>query len=156
MRVALLGLALLATLLAGCARQEQPTEPIAAVVTVAQGTVSGVHEQLWGTIRDAETWRLLWERHAAAVPGAGDVPEVDFTREMVFVYFDGDRPTAGYQVEITEIRDRGELLVALVEERGPPPGSMVAQVLTQPYHIVRLPRRDQEITLSRYLLPNDQ
>ncbi|MBE3586111.1 MAG: protease complex subunit PrcB family protein [Thermoanaerobacter sp.] len=52
----------------------------------------------------------------------------------------GEKPTAGYRVEITGIHDdgRGKLTVHY-RVAGPPPGSVVAQVITHPCVLARIP-----------------
>ncbi|MCL6449387.1 MAG: protease complex subunit PrcB family protein [Armatimonadetes bacterium] len=52
----------------------------------------------------------------------------------------GEKPTAGYKIEIVNIRDdgRGKLTVHY-RVTGPPPGRMAAQVITCPYVLARIP-----------------
>jgi tetratricopeptide (TPR) repeat protein len=55
----------------------------------------------------------------------------------------GEKPTAGYRVEITGIHDdgRGKITVHY-RVAGPPPGSVVAQVITHPCVLARIPAGD--------------
>jgi hypothetical protein len=58
----------------------------------------------------------------------------------VIAVFLGTRPTAGFSVTITAIaQDSGKVVVEYVE-RKPRPDMMVAQVLTAPFHIVKVPK----------------
>ncbi|MEW6275924.1 MAG: protease complex subunit PrcB family protein [Bacillota bacterium] len=52
----------------------------------------------------------------------------------------GEKPTAGYRVEIINIQDdgRGKLTVRY-RVSGPPPGRIPAQVITYPYVLARIP-----------------
>ncbi|MBC7324959.1 MAG: protease complex subunit PrcB family protein, partial [Moorella sp. (in: Bacteria)] len=52
----------------------------------------------------------------------------------------GEKPTAGFRVEIINIHDdgRGKLTVRY-RVTGPPPGRMAAQVITYPYVLARIP-----------------
>ena len=54
--------------------------------------------------------------------------------------FLGTRPTAGFSVEIVRVRQEGVALVVEYKETRPAPGSVAAQVLTSPFHIVAVPR----------------
>jgi hypothetical protein len=84
---------------------------------------------------DAE-WNTLWSQHA----GARVRPAVDFNKEMVLAVFLGARPTAGFSVEIVGAREEGGALVVSYRESRPPSGSVTAQVLTSPYHLVAVPK----------------
>lgn len=138
-RARLLGMVLagLTAGLAGCGGPGPGDERPIEFETISLGVHSGVREPLWATVRDAETWGYLWGRHAGQ---GAEPPQVDFSREMVFAYFSGERRTAGYRTEILAMRERPDMILAVVLETAPPPESMTAQVLTQPHHIVRLSR----------------
>ncbi|MFZ5597584.1 MAG: protease complex subunit PrcB family protein [Bacillota bacterium] len=52
----------------------------------------------------------------------------------------GERPTAGYEVEITNISDNGSgQLNVRYRIAGPKPGQAVAQIITRPYILARIP-----------------
>ena len=73
-------------------------------VTIARGDLSGVDEPRQVVIRTVEEWQALWTEHS----GGTSVPDVDFSRSLVAGVFQGSRPTAGFQVEITGVHvERG-------------------------------------------------
>jgi hypothetical protein len=74
---------------------------------------------------------------------------VDFTRSTVVGIFAGSRQTAGYAVEVTGIEKDGADLVVTYREDRPGPGEMVAQVLTSPYHLVRVERHTGPVRFRR-------
>lgn len=129
---------------AGCAR------PVAAVEfqTLSQGTQSGIQEQTAVLIADPERWKAHWERHAKVFVPAPPPPPVDFdTSSLVAVHL-GERRTGGYTVSIAAInREEGHLRVTAVERR-PAPGAVVTMALTQPYHIVLIPRVEPGTVLA--------
>ncbi len=51
----------------------------------------------------------------------------------------GEQPSGGYAVEIKEIRKKGDNLLVVVEAVGPASSDFVAQVITYPYDVVKLP-----------------
>ena len=108
------------------------------IVTVAQGSRSGIEQSREAIARTPEEWKTLWKAHG----GAESLPAVDFSREMVAAVFPGTRPTGGYRVEITAARREGQSLVVEYMERRPGADAIVSQALTSPFHIVRLPRHD--------------
>jgi len=59
--------------------------------------------------------------------------------------FAGERLTAGYAVTIQNLEPRGNQLLVHVREASPEPGDVTAQVLTQPFHLVRTPQREETV-----------
>ena len=104
-------------------------------VSIGQGTASAIVERREFVVQSEEDWKKLWTRHA---PNGAPLPAVDFTSELVVGVFAGQQASAGYQIEIVRIeRESGGLLVVYRIE-SPAKDAMVAQVLTQPFHFVRL------------------
>jgi len=147
--------AFLGLLLGGCLPQEV-SEPGCAVCprdkpvpissapfdTIDQGIHSGIKESRQLVVRDPAAWAALWAEHIAGRVSAPPLPVIDFAREMVIAFFLGEKPTSGYSVEIKEILEEGDKLIVKVEVAVPPPWAMPLQVLTQPFHIVKMPRFD--------------
>jgi len=115
------------------------TSPLA---TVARGESSGIVESQRAIVRDAGQWRALWAAHAGPATPA---PDVDFTSRMVAAVFAGERPTPGFEIEITGTGRDGRALTLAVTERSPAPGLIAAQILVSPFHIVTIPRYDGEV-----------
>lgn len=69
-------------------------------------------------------------------------PAVDFSNEAVLAVFMGQKRTAGFGLALHEtevaVADGRATLVVRFEE--PPPGAMLAQVVTSPCLLLRLPR----------------
>lgn len=104
------------------------------LMTVAQGVMSGIEEPRQVVVRTMAEWRALWQEHGAQ----GAAPDVDVSRSMVVAVFLGTRPTAGFGVEITAVKSTGKSVVVEYRERRPAPGALTAQILTFPFHIVRI------------------
>ena len=115
------------------------------LATVAQGAMSGIEEPRQAVVRTAAEWRALWKEHA---PGQA-APVVDFAQSMVVGVFLGSRPTAGFEVVITAVRQEGGRTVVDYVERRPPPDELTAQVLTSPFHVVRAMRATGEVEFRR-------
>jgi len=114
--------------------------------SIDQGVRSGVHDARQEVVKDSEQWQKLWQEHVTGLINQPVMPVVDFTQEMVIAFFLGQQPTAGYTVTITKIvLEEGSRLIVHVIKTVPLPGSMLLQVLTQPYHIVKLHRLDLPI-----------
>ncbi|HVS11402.1 MAG TPA: protease complex subunit PrcB family protein [Planctomycetota bacterium] len=126
-----------------------PAGPAAetALRTLARGDQSGLDGQRTFVARSTETWRELWKEHASPSLPAPEAPAVDFTRNMIAGIVLGPRPSAGYAVEIVRIERIGERLLLHAQTTEPPPDTMQATVMTNPFHFVALPRHDGSVEL---------
>lgn len=106
------------------------------MTTVARGSASGQQTARQVVVRTAAEWEALWKTHA---PGQRP-PAVDFSGRMVLGVFLGSQPSAGIDVEIVEVRPEGEGVVVEYVRRAPSPGMMAAQILTEPFHLVSVPK----------------
>jgi PrcB C-terminal len=116
-----------------------------AVMTVARGPMSAVADARQTVARTVTEWGALWKSHGAAQP----MPDVDFSTSMVAAVFLGSQPTGGISVEITGTRLDGDALVVEFVERRPGRGDVVSQVLTSPFHVVKLPRHDGPVRFEK-------
>jgi uncharacterized membrane protein len=119
------------------------------LTTIGQGDGSGIDEPRRTIVRDAAEWRALWAAHAGP---DSEVPVVDFGSHVVAAAFAGERPTPGFQIEITGVRRDGLALTLIVTERAPAAGMAAAQMIVTPFHIVALLRYDGEI---RFAAPSE-
>lgn len=119
--------------------------PAPAPMNVARGSNSGVDEHREVVVRTLAEWESLWKEHGGQAPA----PTVDFSQEMVAAVFLGSRPTGGYRVDIVSTRRDGEALIVEYRERQPGRGDIVTQVLTMPFHIVKLPQHAGPVRFSR-------
>ena len=111
--------------------------PPGSLRSIDKGLDSQIDDARLMTVRSAPEWVKLWRLHAGELPR----PAVDFDQELVVAVFLGNRPTAGFSVEIVGARDDGATLIVQYREKRPAAGAVVAQLLTSPFHIVALPRR---------------
>lgn len=103
--------------------------------SVAQGTTSRAQTAQHVVLRTEAAWDALWREQLPTQPR----PSVDFDESAVLGVFLGPRPTAGYRAEIRSVTREGDLVVVAYAEHPPPPGTFSAQVVTSPFHLVRVP-----------------
>jgi protease stability complex PrcB-like protein len=133
-------------LVAAVAAAQVPREPPRSAPTppggstelarVAKGDMSGVQTMRQVTVRTAAEWQKLWKEHSPEEK----MPAVDFNSNMVVGIFLGSKPSAGYQVEILNVRPEGSDLVVEYAQKQPGRGMMSAQMLTEPYDLVAVPK----------------
>ena len=110
--------------------------PAPGFTNIAKGDASGQQIGRQVTVRTAAEWKALWKEHAPT----DKMPEVDFTRNMVVGIFLGSKPSAGHEVEIVGVRTQDKDLIVEYVQKQPARGTMAAQILTEPYHLVAVPR----------------
>jgi hypothetical protein len=118
---------------------------VIAFATVAQDAMSNIEEPRQVVVRTAAEWQALWKQH----DGRRAPPPVDFTQSVVAAVFLGTRPTAGFTAEITAVKTEDTRTIIEYRERRPPPDAFVAQVLTAPFHAVRMARTAGTVEFRR-------
>ena len=98
--------------------------------TVEKGGLSNVDEPGKFVVQSQEDLEAL-PYHSAALDA------VEFSKHTVIAVFQGQFPTGGYSVTITNITESQSSLLVSIEEKTPGPDSVVTQSFTQPYHIVK-------------------
>jgi hypothetical protein len=103
---------------------------------VAKGDASEQQTARQVTIRTPAEWTALWKAHAPAQK----MPAVDFNKDMVVGIFLGTKPSAGHEVEIVGVRTEEKDLIVEYVQKQPGRGTLAAQILTEPYHLVSVPQ----------------
>jgi len=115
------------------------------VRSIEKGTQTFIDVSRQVTAHTAEEWSTLWRQHAPNRP----MPTVDFSREMVVGIFAGSRSTAGYSIEIVSAEVLQGTLVVRYRETSPGRAAVTAQVITTPYHLVAVPKRDGPVRFEK-------
>lgn len=103
---------------------------------IAKGDASGQQTAKQVTVRTAAEWAALWKDHAPTEK----MPTVDFAKDMVVGIFLGTKPSAGHEVEIVGVRTEQKDLIVEYVQKQPGRGTMAAQLLTEPFHLVAVPK----------------
>ena len=104
--------------------------------TLAKGDASEQQTARQVAVRTAAEWKALWKDHAPTAK----MPVVDFSKDMVLGVFLGSKPSAGHGVDIVGVRlEEKDLIVEYVQKQ-PGRGTLAAQILTEPYHLVTVPK----------------
>jgi hypothetical protein len=144
-----LTLTLVAALLQGAPGSPKPSIPmlttVPAMKTIDKGDHSNMDDAKQAAVKTVEAWKQLWQQHSPDRP----LPAVDFTKEMVVGAFMGSRPSAGYTLEIVSAIEASGTLVVRYREASPSRGTMTAQVITSPYHLVAVPFFPGEVKFEK-------
>lgn len=135
---------LLTLLLVGCKDEvaQGPTRSgeVVPIVQEYKGQQAAFPDQQFLVVRNTATWQALWSPRQA--------PDVDFTKYSVLGATLGQKPTAGYEVSIGDVRATGTEIIAYVDTLEPEPNAVTAQVVSYPYHFVVVPSISQPVTFS--------
>ncbi len=117
--------------------------------TIMQGQHAGRTEPGKIVVDSQVDLERFWRQIQIRGDDYGEPPEVSFTEETVIVLFMGRRNTGGYSIEVDEVRAEPERVTVFYREYAPAPGDAVIQVLTSPFHVVRIPNLSRPIRFSR-------
>jgi hypothetical protein len=140
----------------GATEQEPAAAPAEAVsfeVVVDEATC-GLSEPVRQVVQDQEAWARLWERLHRPVEPAPELPEVDFSREMLIAVATGNRRSSGFDISVHGITVQQDAVEVTVHETCPARGAMVGMVLTQPVQVVRLPTLRQKPSFRETKAPS--
>jgi len=128
---------------------DAPGEQSLIFETLKHGTHSLITTKQEAVIDNDEAWLEFWEKHQTGyfpsltggfAPSSVSLPQVDFTKELVIAVYMGEQRTGGYDITIEGItlnKMEAEVEVTVTVTR-PNPQDIVTQVLTQPFHMVKV------------------
>ena len=109
---------------------------------------SNIVDQFRVVVRDRNTWLDVWKRIYQFNPSQGrypELPEVDFSREMVVVAAMGQQPSSGYAIIIDGAYERDDRLEVVVKSVINLKCGAVLTMVTSPIDIVRLPKIERPV-----------
>jgi hypothetical protein len=129
-------------LFAGCRSEQEDTD--ISFETISKDFYSLLEEETKVAINDGDSFRDLLNSAGIDIQEA-----VDFDQSMVIAVFMGQRSTGGYDIEIKRIVDRNDQVIVYYETTEPSEDDMLAQVITSPYHIVKIDLSGKEIVFEK-------
>jgi hypothetical protein len=104
---------------------------------------SGLDRPARLVVRDAVTWRAVWNQIYLRQSPLPPLPAVDFSRDMIVVVALGSRSTGGYSILVGGASEAANNGVAVtVDSSSPGSNCVVTEAFTQPVDIARVPLRD--------------
>jgi hypothetical protein len=117
--------------------------------TIDKGAFSGIDKPLQVVVTNKTQWAELWQKHTANQLPKPPPPEIDFSKKSVIIVASGQKNTAGYSIEVTDVRQRKGETEVVVSTKEPKPGTLVAEALSAPFHIVEVPRIQGEVKFKK-------
>jgi hypothetical protein len=116
-----------------------------ATLEEARGSAQPSTGQQRAVITTATAWQTFWAG-LLPDPRAGGTPAaVDFSREMVIAAVMPLQPSAGASLDIETVTEHADHIEAVVVERRPAADCISATVITRPFDVVRVARRDKPV-----------
>jgi hypothetical protein len=108
---------------------------------------SGLDRPARLVVRDAVTWRAVWNQIYLRQSPVPPLPVVDFSRDMIVVVALGSHSTGGYSILLggaSESANNG--VSVIVDSSSPGSNCVVTEAFTQPVDIARVPLRDGSVS----------
>ena len=99
-------------------------------------------------VKTKDQWMEVWRKMHRLRLSTPELPLIDFKKEMVIAVFMGERKTGGYEIEIIRVTQKESKIFVEVEEKEPPSDSVQTMVLTQPYHLIVIPKPSLPVTFQ--------
>jgi hypothetical protein len=107
--------------------------------TIAKGAYGAESERRAVLVTADADYRQQWQ----ALIGEGDIPAVDFEKNVVVFLLGGMRNTGGWSVVPNGVTVDAEGTAAIdAKVQGPPPGGITTQAVTVPYAVITIDNRD--------------
>jgi hypothetical protein len=126
---------------------------VVADKTQWKGSLSGITRFSRIVIRSSDTWTRFWTSAIAPYsPQLKNLPDVDFSKDMVVGVFMGEKPDPGYTIEIrsakAETVEGGPGYMVRYKNRRQMQAVFAPPFKVQPFHLKKVPRFDGRITFQ--------
>ena len=128
--------------IAGCDSPSGPSETL-PLTRVTQGYFGAPNPSQRLVVRSQQDFAAAWAAIFSNTSPQPPVPSVDFTQEMVIIALGGSKPSGGYCIAIEHAAGDRRSATLTVRSAGPTASNAILPVITNPYDIVRVPRRDR-------------
>jgi len=118
-----------------------------AYEVLAEGSLSGEHTAGATLITGQDAWREFWQRHTSWREPPEAEPVVDFDKHSVLAVCAGDEPSSGWRLETRLVARIDGRIVVSAELHAPAEDTLSAQMLTQPYQLLLVPRTSGTVEL---------
>lgn len=125
--------------------QIQPSETIMKFEILDQGSHSNFKEKRNIIIYDRKALNEVYDTLNKTIMPVKEVPQIDFSKNVVVISTIGEKVSGGYSIEIDSIQSTHKNQTVYLKEVRPQPGDMVITVLTSPYVIYSFKKEEKKI-----------
>jgi len=128
---------------------DSPTTPEGTlpITRVVQGFFSAGDAPGRLVIRSQAELTAAWDVMFRTLSPPPEIPTVDFSQEMVIIARAGAKPSGGYCITVDSAIGSSRKVTVAIRSGGPTAGNTILPVVTHPFDVVRVPRRD-EVTFT--------
>jgi PrcB C-terminal len=116
--------------------------------TITKGEHSGFDQPSSKVIQDQTTWEDTWDTIMSFLLDPPPPPQVDFTNYILLAHFMGQKGSGGYEVEFSRVIEGANKITATVREISPGPECLTPAMMTEPYHVVQIPKTDKYVQFT--------
>jgi hypothetical protein len=127
--------------ISGSPTSAEPSKAEIKFDTIAKGTHSGIRRPEKEVITTEKEWEQFWKQHTSITSPPPALPKVDFAKQVVIAVTSGEKTTGGYTIEVTKVETKKDAVMVYYKETKPKPTNFTIQVLTQPYHFIRIDKQ---------------
>ena len=124
-----------------CESPTGPGDPL-PVTRILQGAFSSADTSQRLVVRSQAELSAAWATMFRDESEPPALPTVDFSRDMVIIALAGGKPSGGYCIFVQAATSKNGLAEVMIRSIGPSPSSLILPVVTHPYDVVRVPRRE--------------
>lgn len=112
-----------------------------STVRKSSNVAKSVVEKENAEFRDEESFQKFWtDLFASEHKPDPDIPEIDFSEYTVIASLMGNQRSGGFLITIEEIAESEGITGVLIIEIEPGANCFVTGAITQPFHIVKIPK----------------
>ncbi|MGB8704383.1 MAG: protease complex subunit PrcB family protein [Gillisia sp.] len=132
----------------GCSTHDFPGDPVKTTLIAKDILYGNGEEEIPEqnlVIRDSESWNELIKKMNSVnqVSDSFTQTDIDFTKFTVLAVFDKVENSGGYDITIEKVFDKDKALVVKIRKISP--AGFVTQVMTQPFHIIKIPATQKQV-----------
>ena len=138
------------TILFGILITSCPNNQDSGIVTLYKGSLGGNGEEGFKKENLVINSEKKWKEFLVKLDSSNSISSqfentIDFSKSTILVAVDNKSNTGGVSINILETEQKGSKLLVNIMSKGPKPTDMVAMVLTQPIHIVKISKTNKEV-----------
>ena len=137
---------LILSVFAACSKDDHDLNKSIEFQTIEKNFYSGIKDPQNILIDNANAWQELWDKTTVWTPD--ELPHVDFTKSMVIAVYMGEKPSGGFDIEISALKESDDAVEVVTKLSIPESGQGVTQALSQPFHIIKIAKTDKKVTFG--------